>query len=344
MTLAAVKGQERAVDALRAALRSGSVHHAYLFAGPEGVGKELTAVGFVQALMCPEKPQEGCGACSMCLRVSKRNHPDITWLMPEAEQVKRGLAGRSDFTGTPSRELKVEQVRQLQERLSFRALEGGYKVALIAAADWMNTQAQNALLKTLEEPPPQTLMLLVASSMDRLLPTIRSRCSKVHFGPLPRELLAEELRTQRKLEPDLASLVAVMSAGSMGRALEYDVARLKKRKEVIERFEGVRADDARTVLRFAEDFGGSREDAEDSLEILSLWLRDLALTQAGGGEPANKDLTALLGEAAPKYGEGALHRGRELIGAAQRALKQNASPKLQLERTLLRMFETGRAG
>src|SRR5687768_3627566 len=110
MTLAAVEGQSRAVDALRAALRQGSVHHAYLFGGPEGVGKELTAVGFVQALFCPERPGEGCGNCSACQRVARRNHPDVLWVMPEAEQISRGYAGRSDFSGAPSSFIKVEQI------------------------------------------------------------------------------------------------------------------------------------------------------------------------------------------------------------------------------------------
>ena len=108
MTLASVVGQPRAIDALLSALRGGSVHHAYLFAGPEGVGKELAAVGLAQALTCPEKPDEGCGSCSSCTRISKGAHPDVSWLMPDAQRVERGLAGRSDIQGTPSREIRVE--------------------------------------------------------------------------------------------------------------------------------------------------------------------------------------------------------------------------------------------
>src|SRR4051812_7852004 len=153
MTLASVFGQPRAVEALRAALRGGSVHHAYLFVGPEGVGKELAAVGLTQALTCTEKPLEGCGVCSSCTRIAKGIHPDVIWLMPDAERVERGLAGRADISGTPSRDIRVEQIRQLQERLSLRGLESPRKVALVASAEAMNTQAQNAFLKTLEEPP-----------------------------------------------------------------------------------------------------------------------------------------------------------------------------------------------
>jgi len=366
MTLAAVKGQDRAVEALRAALRSATLHHAYLFAGPSGVGKELTALGFVQSLLCLERPQEGCGTCGICTRVQKHNHPDVTWVMPEEEQVRRGLAGRSDFSGTASREIKVEQVRQLQERLSYRPLEGAFKVALIISSEQLNAMAQNALLKTLEEPPPRTLMILLTSSLDKLLPTLRSRCSKVYFGPLPRALLAAEVAHRRKLDPATADLVAVMAAGSLGQALEYDVDKLKRRRDVIERFEAVTAKDARTVLRFAEDFGSSREDALSALEILSLWIRDVAIFRAGGGGPArhensaqpealakealakdalaNKDLRELLEKVAPRYDEAGLHRRREMLGVASRAILRNGAARLQLERMLLRSFTPREVG
>ncbi len=235
MTLAAVVGQPRAVEVVRSALRGGSVHHGYLFGGPEGVGKELLAVGLAQALNCEDAPNEGCGTCSACLRITRRNYPDVTWVMPEDELVTRGLAGRSDFNHTPSREIRVEQIRALQERLAFRALEGRRKVAIIASAQAMNVQAQNAFLKTLEEPPAQTVLVLLASSPDRLLPTIRSRCSKVHFGPLPRELLAAKVKEARgdKVDHATAELVAVIAGGSLSRALALDLKSLARRRGLL---------------------------------------------------------------------------------------------------------------
>src|SRR5262245_35512401 len=185
----AVQGQPRAVEALKSALKNGSLHHAYLFAGPEGVGKELAARAFAQALLCPERPLEGCGSCDACGRVLRGNHPDLCFLMSEEAQIERKLSGRSDFEGTPSRELRVEQVRKLQERLAYRPLEGTRKVAIVVSAHLMNEKAQNAFLKTLEEPPAGAIIILVASNADTLLPTVRSRCSRVHFVPLPVELL-----------------------------------------------------------------------------------------------------------------------------------------------------------
>ena len=345
MTLAAVQGQPRAVNALKAALRSGAVHHAYLFGGPSGVGKELAAVGLAQALLCAERPDEGCGECDTCQRVVRRSHPDFIWLMPEEEMVARGLAGRSDFTGTPSRDIRVDQVRSLQERLTRRALEGRRKVALVASAEKLNVQAQNALLKTLEEPPSDTVLILLTSSAGKLLPTIRSRCSAVPFGPLPRELVAEHVQRERKLDAPTADLLAVLSGGSLGRALSLDVAGLSARKDVIERFEQVRAGDARTFLRFAEEFGGSREQAEDALRILSLWVRDVAVVRSGSGHLANRDLEELARKVAESCPDAVLQRRAELLAAALESIgSRNAAPRLQLERMLISLHHTvGRA-
>ena len=344
MTLASVQGQPRAVDALQAALRTGSVHHAYLFAGPEGVGKELAAVGLAQALTCPEAPEAGCGKCASCVRIAKGLHPDVTYVMPDDERVSRGLAGRSDFTGTPSRELRVEQIRQLQERLALRGLESKRKVAILVSAEQMNVQAQNAFLKTLEEPPSETTLILVASAMDRLLPTIRSRCSKVHFGPLPMELVAQHVQKERKLDADTAALAAVMSGGSLGRALALDVKALAQRKDVITAFESLRGNDIPGLLRFAEAHGGSREDADAALELLLLWTRDVSLAKAGAeAGMANRDLKALAAEVAARTSEAALHRRNALLESARTAIgTRNGAPRLQLERLLIELCVEGR--
>ncbi|MFZ5470531.1 MAG: DNA polymerase III subunit delta' [Myxococcota bacterium] len=344
MPLSAVLGQPRAMDTLRAALRGGSVHHAYLFGGPDGVGKELAAVGFAQALLCGAKRAgsqgpDACGTCDTCRRVEHRNHPDVTWVMPESELVGRGFAGRSDFDHTPSRDIRVEQVRALQERLALRALESPKKVAVLVEAQAMNTQAQNAFLKTLEEPPADTVLLLVASAPDKLLPTIRSRTSKVHFGPLPVRLLTERVKEARQVDDATAALVALMSAGSLSRALALDVAGLARRREVIERFEALQPADARGWLRFAEDFGGSRDEAEDALRVLALWLRDLAAVRSGAQDIANRDLLELARSGAQKAGEAALHRRLWLADQAHNAVtSRNGSPRLQLERMLIEML------
>src|ERR1700677_1185924 len=122
MPLSALPGQRRALEVLGGAISRNQVHHAYLFAGPEGSGKEQAALTLAQALNCDERPGDGCGKCGTCLRIASHNHPDLSWVMPEAELVARKLASRSDFADTPSRDIKIAQVRKLLERMSLKAL------------------------------------------------------------------------------------------------------------------------------------------------------------------------------------------------------------------------------
>jgi DNA polymerase-3 subunit delta' len=202
----------------------------------------------------------------------------------------------------------------------------------------MNDQAQNAFLKTLEEPPAETTLILIAASMDKLLPTIRSRCSKVQFAPLPVDLVAQRVQQERRLDPQTAALAAVMAGGSLGRALSLDVEGLAHRKEILTRFEALRPEELLPVLRFAEEYGGSREDAEQALILLALWTRDVALLKAGGEGLANLDMKELARETAARLSEAELHRRGSLIDRAQAAIARNGSPRLQLERMLLELL------
>jgi DNA polymerase III subunit delta' len=339
MALSEVQGQTRAISALEKSLASGHVHHAWLFIGPEGVGKELTAVGLAQALTCPDQPNVGCGKCSSCQRVLRRNHPDVTWVLTEHSQVERGIMGRGDFDHTPSRDIKVEQVRALGERLAFRPLEGQYKVALLVDADAMNPQAQNALLKTLEEPPKGTVLVLTTAMPDRLLPTIRSRCAKAQFGPLPEALLVEKVAAKRKLDLEIATQVARLAGGSLSRALELDVKGLEKRREIIEAFEALKRDDARGWLAFAETYGDGRPEAEHALDVLQVWLRDVVAAQAGATSLVNSDLRELAVKAAGKDDAPALLRRMTVLDEAKNAITQrNGAVRLQLERMLIEML------
>lgn len=324
---------------LKAALRTRHVPHAWLFAGPEGVGKELAAVGLAQALTCPEKPFEGCGACECCTRVAKRSHPDVTWVMPEDELVLRGWAGRSDFAQAPSRDIRVEQIRRLQERLAFRPLEAPHKVVLIVTAHAMNSAAQNALLKTLEEPPANTFLVLVSSAPFKLLPTIRSRCAQARFGPLPKEVLVAQVQATRGVDRPAAERVAAMAQGSLSQALALDPAELATQKALIEGFEALKASDARPWLALAEQWGQSRESAEAALDVLATWFRDVACAQVGSHRLLHADQSVLAIEAAGKVMPAKLLRRAELVDEARNAIvKRNGAARLQLERMLIEMF------
>ncbi len=340
MPLDDVHHQTSAVGTLKGALASRHVPHAWLFFGPDGVGKELAAVCLAQALTCPEAPFVGCGRCSSCQRVARGNHPDVSWVMPEDELVRRGLRGKSDFSSAPSRDIRIEQIRRLQERLALRALEAPHKVALIPSAHAMNAPAQNALLKTLEEPPKDTVLVLVSSAPDKLLPTIRSRCSKAGFGPLPVAFIASRVVALKKgVDQAAAEQVAALAGGSLARALELDAELLLERKELIARFEALDRADARGWLLLAESMGEDRRTAEAALEVLQAWFRDVAVAQAGGPRQPDAELAVLAEQASTRVTPAGLLRRLVLLDEAKNAIVQrNGAARLQLERMFVEML------
>lgn len=335
MPLSDLPGQPRALELLRGGISTGHVHHAYLFGGPEGVGKEHAALLFAQALNCEVRPGEGCGTCGECTRVAAHAHPDMSWVMPEVELVARKLAGRTDFE-SPSREVKIGQIRKLMERLALKPLSARRKVAVILYADRMNAAAQNALLKTLEEPPPETTLILVSSAPDALLPTIRSRCLRVPFVPLPMELVAEQVAKKRKLPLEQARLCAALAQGSLARALQLDAERLAERAQLFRDVGSLKADDARPALHLAEALG-ERAEAEWALSMLELWLRDQLVLATGGARSAiaNADLVAELEQASRGAQPTRLLSRLDAVHLAAENLERNASPRMQLERLFL---------
>ena len=335
-----IVGQDRCVATLGSALRGGQVHHGYLFGGPDGVGKELAARTLAQAANCDRNDGEACGQCGPCRRIAGRNHADVVFVLPEAEMIARGWAGRADFDGVPSREIKIAQIRKLQERLAFKALEARRKFALILHAEAMNAQAQNALLKTLEEPPEATTLVLVSSSPNLLLPTIRSRCLRLAFAPLPLDLVARKVTEAKKVDGPTARLCAALADGSLGAAMALDPASLARRKELLERLEGLGHGDARDALHFAADFAEDRAAAEAHLDLMSAWYRDVAVLASGGpdGSVANADLLELARDSAGRLGAAEALRRIGLCEKARSSLRFNASPKLQLEQAALRFL------
>jgi DNA polymerase-3 subunit delta' len=348
MPFSEVIAQERALSPLRSALRRGTLHHAYLFGGPEGVGKARVARLLAQAANCeggsagPHGYREDpCGACAPCHKIERGIHPDVVVLSEERVMVKAGRweakSGRS-----PSRDIVVDQVRDLVDhRLALRRFEGRRRFVVIDPADAMNPQAQNALLKTLEEPPEDTTLVLVSSSPDALLPTIRSRCLRVGFNPLPAEAIAERLVAEGH-SAESARLAAALSGGSLGRALGLDDEELEVRRTSVERVAALGADDPMAWLALAREEGEKREEAEALCELLLVWLRDVAVTQAGGEGLALADLGAETRRIAGAVAPGEALRRRDEVRRTLTALRQNGQPVLALERLFIGWFH-GRA-
>jgi DNA polymerase-3 subunit delta' len=338
MPFSEIIGQDRAIGSLRAAIRRGALHHAYLFAGPEGVGKGTTARLLAQAANCERQDGDACGACASCRKIARGVHPDVLLVERERDMAR---AGRWEPKGgrTPSRDIVVDQIRDLVDRrLSLRRFEGRRRVVIVDPADAMNPQAQNAILKTLEEPPPDTTLVLVSGSADALLPTVRSRCLRLAFAPLPGAFVEERLVAEGR-SPDDAALAATLSGGSLGKALRLDADAIEGRRAAVEEAAALPAGDARAWIAFARRHGEKREKARETCELLLVWLRDVLARATGGPATplALADLSAATDSAARLGPEVAVRR-IDAVRRAAAALRHNASAPLALERMLIGWF------
>jgi DNA polymerase-3 subunit delta' len=321
MGFAEIIGQKNQLENLCQALANNRLHHAYLFTGPEGVGKRTTALALAMALHCMEKIGDFCGRCAECARIKNRNHPDVRLIEPLSDK----------------KEISIQQIRGLEKELRFRSFSGGRKIAIVDPASLLNPASQNALLKTLEEPPRDSLLILIAASAGALLPTLRSRCLRLRFGPLPRQSIADFLASEKRMRPEEAELLAAFSMGSLGAALEMDGEELRERRRV---WGGVlsalKAGDYRGPMEAAEALAASRDEALEFLQWAESWYRDLlvyGLRQDAEGVVNLDMLQELERQAAEVSVEHVLSAAANAAGAA-RKIQRNLNRRMVLEQFL----------
>jgi len=283
MALRDVIGQDRAVTILLRTIQRGRIPSSYLFAGEPGIGKKFTAINLAKALNCQSTEHraqsielnnnelltqiDACDECSSCKKIDSGSHPDFLLISP-----KSGL-------------IRIEEIRAIDDALSFKPFEGRKKVVITDEADTMNPYAANAFLKTLEEPPEDSLIILISSSPDRLPDTIRSRCSKINFTPLPVEACEKVIKTvmsQKAERPagvqakkskkpvkddaQLSTLVR-LSMGRPGLAISGDL--IEERTWFIQMIQG--------MLNTEKDGWTSKEEMEKWFDLLLVFLRDAAI-------------------------------------------------------------------
>ena len=365
-----VIGQDRPTETLARALASGRVAHAYLFHGPEGVGKRAAALAFAQALLCerrgtPAGPEgDACGTCLACTRVARLLHPDVHLVLPfprvskgrdkddrpgdYAERLQRIARNpyapvdyrhlaKLDAEG-PSNKQVAHRIVPVQEHvqrvIAFKPVEGRHVVAVVTDAEAMNAQAANTLLKALEEPGPDAVVILTARRVETVLPTILSRCQRVRFDPLPAAEIEGALVARASVEPERAAFVARMADGSYTRALDLvqSPTLMEHRALALDYVRAaytMRPDRIAPLAEQAAKLG--RETLKGWLGLVAVWVRDLVLAQAGAGaslvnvdqaEAVHKFVDAL-----PQADIGAM---AERVGEAADLVEANANATLVL--------------
>ena len=274
-------GHTWAEDLLRRHIATGELRHAYLFTGAPGIGRRSLALEFARAINCTQPPAPGdfCGTCRVCTQTARMQQPDLGIVTAESEGAM----------------IKVDQVRALQRSLSLTPYEARYRIALLLNFQTANPNAQNALLKTLEEAPRQVILLLTADAPENLLPTIASRCEILRLRPVAVEVLEEALRTRWQLEPERARLLASLSNGRAGLALRMaaDPTLLEKRAGQVEEFLRLLPLNRRERFAAAEALAKNRDALRLTLRRLAVaGARSAALYQRRRGEAGEPGLRA----------------------------------------------------
>lgn len=323
MTYSGILGHERQKAILKRAQSSGRMAHAYLFEGPEGIGKRLVALALARALLCVTR--NGCGECPACRKVDHQNHPDLHLIEAEGNFIK------------------IEQIRTIQKELSFRPMEGDWKICVIEAAEKMNAASGNALLKTLEEPPGHALLILLTARPDAVLPTIRSRCQRLPFSRLPMATIRRALEEVDTENESQAHILAALSDGSFHKALGRDRdLYLERRKTILKAVTALSHGSYLPLFDLAAELAEEKERLSEILDLLRAFYRDLLLCHHGWPEEdlVNRDLVEKIRRVASQETPQTLIRKLEAINAAYFHLERNVNVQLVFDVLLMRLTAT----
>ncbi len=332
MSFTKLLGNERNKEILQRLLQRGRISSTLIFAGPDGVGKRQFALTVAKAANCQRAPRahgfavESCDECAACRRIDAGTYGDVTTIEPDGQFIK------------------IAQTRALGEEVYYRPREGRQRFFLIDEADRLREEAANSLLKTLEEPPPTSTIILLTSRPDALLRTVRSRAQRLNFAPLGvaemEKFLAENYP---RPAPDIA-LLARLTEGRIGQATAFDLSIYRQERRVlIEVIELMASGDNRVRLIKAAEYLGKkeREEFEKELDLLTTLLRDLFLLAVGKDRDSvvNVDLIDRLAEISERVGLDRLIQWIDKFNELRSQLKININRQVAMEAALLSLSE-----
>jgi DNA polymerase-3 subunit delta' len=336
-----VIGHEWAVRGLARSLANDRVAHAYLFTGPHGIGKTILARALAQALECTG-PQPPCGECRSCKLIARERHPDV--------QVIEGVPPRYDFdkdrpppprsNDRERRTLRIRQIRDLEREIARAPFEGAWKIVILKRFEEAEEEAENAFLKTLEEPPPRARLLITARDASLVLPTIASRCQVLSLHPLPLETVERSLIERWQIDPAQARLLARLSGGRLGWAVRAsgDPKMLEARRAYLDTLDETLCEGRAERLVRAESIAKDAERLPELLEYWLGWWRDLLLVQSGDGDRiTNIDRADRLREQAARLSLEQIENALKAVRNTSRYMSQNVNSRLATEVLLLNL-------
>lgn len=318
-----IVGHEQIKEHMQAAIRDKKPFHAYLFQGEEGVGKEALARTFAAGLQCQsESTDKPCKECVSCRQMESGNQPDVIWVTREKAS------------------LGVDEIRQqLCNTMDIKPFSSPYKIYLVPEAEKMTEAAQNALLKTIEEPPEYGIVILMTSNISALLPTIQSRCLTMEFRPLSTAVVESYVKEHCQVPDYQARASAAFAQGNLGKAMRYAKSEdfIERKDHIISLLRHVEQMDLSEMLAVIKDLGTRKDEVRDYIDLMVLWYRDVLLFKA------TKDINQLLFQDEASYiSREASHRSyekiEEILQAFEKAkvrLRANVNFDITMELMLL---------
>ena len=288
-------GNQQVKEQLTKAIEEKKVLHSYMFVGIEGIGKQMIAKKFAQMILCTNNEKKGCNTCKSCIEFISNNNPDFLYIEPEGNSIK------------------IEQIRYLQRKIQEKPIISDRKVYIINDADKMTTEAQNCLLKTLEEPPEYSTIILIGSNQNLFLNTIKSRCMIISFKPIKEEIIEKYLEEKLKIF-NVSQNMLKTCQGSIGKAII-----LKDKKEQYEKIEmlitNLNKKDIIDLLNLGEEIYKSKDDIADILDYINVILLNLAKEEVKYAKCIN------------------------IVEDTKKRLKQNSNYDMSIDNMILNMWE-----
>ena len=317
-------GQEKIKGMLQKSIEEEKLSHAYSFEGPVGMGKFTLAMAFANAALCERGAGDACGQCLSCKKVVSGNHPDFIIVSPQKASIG------------------IDEIRKLQEHIIIKPISSDRKVYIIDQADKMTAQAQNCLLKTLEEPPAEAMLILCVSNSNLMLKTIQSRCTSINFKIYSEDEIKLIVNKNIKGKIQKLEYAAAFSQGVPGKAFSIISDEfLDLREEVFEVIEGIRESGFEELYRIASFFEKKKDIYEDVFDIMTTWYRDLVLYRYLKDENVliNHDKKGIILNSILENDNTDLVRLIGIVQETRKQIKMNVNYQMAIDYMLLSLWE-----